>query len=72
MIQSVLLIARIASRPIQLGRRCAPAGQSAAVRYSAQALALPTHDADLATALAPTVSVTPGVPDNTRFPQLVA
>jgi hypothetical protein len=71
MIQSVLLIARIASRPIQLGRRCAPAGQSAAVRWSAQALALLTQDADLATALAPTASVTPRMPANAHLPHLV-
>jgi hypothetical protein len=72
MIQSVLLIARIASCPIQLGRRCAPAGQSVTVRYAAQALALLNPDADLATALAPTVSVTPWVPANARWPHLVA
>ena len=71
MILSVLLIARIASHSIHLGRRCAPAGQSAAVRWSAQALALLTQDADLATALAPTASVIPRVPTNAHLPRLV-
>jgi len=72
MIQSVLLIARIASRPIQLGRRCAPARRSTGLRRPTQTVALLIRDADLAAALAPTLSVTRGVPASDRSPRLVA
>ena len=72
MIQSVLLIARIASRPIRLRRRCAQARESTAIRRPARVPALLAHDADLATALAPTLSVTRGVPASDRSPRLVA
>lgn len=72
MIQSVLLLARIASCPIQMRRRCAPARESTALPRHPQALALLNPNANLATALAPTVSVTPWVPANTRLPSLVA
>lgn len=72
MIQSVLLIARIARRPIQLGRRCAPARESAGLRRLTQTVALLIRDADLAAALAPTLSVNRGVPASDRSPRLVA
>lgn len=71
MIMSALLITQIASRLIQLGRCCAPTREPTGLRRSTQILALLTYDADLATALRPTVPVTPHVPASARLPRLV-
>lgn len=72
MILSILLIARIASRPIQLRRCCAPTREPTGLRRPTQTLALLIHDDDLAAALTPTASDTPYVPANARWPRLVA
>jgi len=70
MIHSVLLIDRIASRWLRLRRHCAQVGASAALKRLRPALALQTSDSNLATTLAPTDSVTPGVPGGARSNQL--
>ena len=71
MIHSVLLIDRIASRWLRLRRHCAQVGASAALKRLRPALALQTSDSNLAMPFAPTLSVTPGVPDCPRSTRLV-